>query len=94
MLSKKLLKDTDEAAKMLSRIGQSSKHKGREDEFPEPIKLIRPFLEKIYDMNPSSIVNAKVIYGSHGTGPFQHPKYVEIYQEFMASKQLPAGLIM
>jgi hypothetical protein len=87
ILSEKLLYDADEAARMLNRIAQFSKDKGREDEFPETMKLVRPFLEKIYNKNPSSIGHAKIIYGSHGTGPFQHPKYVEIYNEFQTSKK-------
>ena len=86
MLTRELLKDTDEAARTLSRIGQWSKGKGREDEFPKTMELVSPFLEKIYSRNPTSIDKAKVIYGSHGSEPFQHPKYVEIYQEFIRSK--------
>lgn len=83
----KLDHDPEEAARMLNRIGQISKNSARDDKFPAVMNVIEPLLKKIYALNTESVKFAKVTYGSHGTGPLQHPKYVEIFTEFASSNR-------
>jgi hypothetical protein len=84
LLSSVVSKNPAEAAKMLRRIGTSaSMH--RDVEFPVTMKLVLPLLQQIYKADPKSIKFAEIEYGSHGSDPFQHKKYVEIFKAFMAS---------
>lgn len=87
LILSKLYHNPEEAARMLNRIGQISRGSARDDSFPAIMTIIEPYLKKIYALDPESIKFAKVTYGSHGTGPFQHPKYVQIFTEFVSSNR-------